>query len=543
MNKKLFIFILLLLSFMMSEAQNPSLLWQFNTNDMSFGQTAAGDIDNDGKLELVFGCYRNDSMIYAINAEDGSLLWKFNARTTGAEGCNDVAPIIYDVDGNGSMEVIVPASCNPKTFCFNGIDGSIKWQVNTRGSDSPPTIADIDNDGKPEILHGEFGGYVICINAENGSIAWEIPVDLHSWIQTAPTIVDLNHDGQLDFVVATWNSTSGDTNKVYAYQGNNQQLLWTFPLKDVVYHGTAISNLDADPYPELVLGDYSGTLYCLNGENGSPAWEYTYDPTYYVGGPASIADINGDGDCEIVFSAWFKVIALKYDGTPLWNYSIPGYESSFRGAALADVDGDHLPDAVFGTGGGLLTALKGTDGSEIWTVDLEAIYGSTFEIDHAPIVADLNKNDTLDVFIIGGKAEYPNFSTNYGRAYALELPFGGGYGPEWLMFQQNIRRSSSICDSNSSAVYEYNVNNDYFSIFPNPNSGDIFLDIKNLKEKPELIEIYDVTQRLIFAKSAKDCCNDAECNVKLKHIQSGIYMIRLHTAHSIFSAKMLVTAE
>jgi len=184
-------------------AQSPTIKWWYDINDASFGQSAAGDIDSDGKMEVVFGCYRNDSSVYALNAEDGSLLWKYNTHPYGAEGCNDVAPIIYDVDNDDSLEVIVPSSCNPTTFCFNGKTGAVKWQTPTRGSDSPPTIADIDNDGKPEILHGEFEGYVICINAENGSVAWEIPVDLNSWIQTAPTVVDLDTNGQLDFVVAT----------------------------------------------------------------------------------------------------------------------------------------------------------------------------------------------------------------------------------------------------------------------------------------------------------------------------------------------------
>src|SRR5690606_19532743 len=127
------------------------------------GQSCAGDIDGDGKLEVVFGCYRNDSSIYALNAEDGSLLWRFNAAGV-AEGCNDVAPLIIDVDGDGQMEVIIPSSCNPKTYCLDGATGNIKWVCNTRGSDSPPTIADIDGDGVLDILHGEFWGYVICIN-------------------------------------------------------------------------------------------------------------------------------------------------------------------------------------------------------------------------------------------------------------------------------------------------------------------------------------------------------------------------------------------
>lgn len=88
--------------------------------DSSFGQSAAGDIDKDGILDVVFGCYRNDSCIYALNANDGTLKWKYNTKTGFAEGCNDAAILIADVDKDDTLDVIVPSSCNPKTFCFRG---------------------------------------------------------------------------------------------------------------------------------------------------------------------------------------------------------------------------------------------------------------------------------------------------------------------------------------------------------------------------------------------------------------------------------------
>lgn len=103
--------------------------------DSSFGQSAAGDIDNDGKLEVVFGCYRNDSSVYALNAEDGTLLWRQNTRNPFGGGCNDVAIALYDIDGDDSLEVIVPSSCNANTFCFRGksekFNGKLKLPVVT----------------------------------------------------------------------------------------------------------------------------------------------------------------------------------------------------------------------------------------------------------------------------------------------------------------------------------------------------------------------------------------------------------------------------
>ena len=90
------------------------------------------DIDHDGKPEIVFSTYMNDGTEYALPAADGSLLWKYY---TGS--CNDAAPIIYDVDGDGNLEVIVVSSCIPYTFCFDGATGAVKWKTPTGGTDSP----------------------------------------------------------------------------------------------------------------------------------------------------------------------------------------------------------------------------------------------------------------------------------------------------------------------------------------------------------------------------------------------------------------------
>ncbi|MEI6124317.1 MAG: FG-GAP-like repeat-containing protein [Bacteroidota bacterium] len=526
MKKRIPLFVFAVALFIMGQAtaQKPTVKWTFNTLDASYGQTAAGDIDHDGKLELVFGCYRNDSCVYALNAENGSLLWKYNTHPAGYEGCNDVAPLIYDVDADDSLEVVVPSSCNGVTFCFNGRSGAVKWQTDTYGSDSPPTVADIDNDGKPEILHGEFGGYVICINAEDGSIAWNMPVDTSTYatrINTAPTITDLDADGKPDFVVASW---KGDTNKVFAFRGYDQQLLWTYPLRDWVYHGTAVADLDHDNKPELVIGDYSGKLFTLNGEDGSLAWSYTAPSSYYIGDPAAIADLDGDGSCEVVFSAWYQMIALRADSTVFWQYNLPDYGSAFRGVALADIDNDSKPDVLFGSSTGWVIALKGTTGDTLWTIDLAALYGNTFEIDHAPIIADFDDDGILDLFIQGGHGEYPAFQNDYGRGYALSI--GVGTGPDWLMFQRDVWRQSSLCEFAISVPEHNTTDAKQTLLYPNPTNGAINIRFANPNRAETTIDIYTANGQLIQSTQPSTA---TEIQIELKEVANGLYFYTLQT--------------
>jgi outer membrane protein assembly factor BamB len=518
----------LLVSFSIS-AQTPYVLWHFETNDQSFGQTAMADLTNDGQLNLVFGCYRNDSMIYALNALDGSLLWKYNASGWG-EGCNDVAPLITDINNDGLQEVIVPSSCNPKTFCFEGNSGNILWEANTKGSDSPPTLGDIDGDGNLEILHGEFLGYVICLDALSGTLKWEILVDPDSWIQTAPSLYDLNGDGLLDFVVASWNFNGNS--KVFAYRGDNQALLWSFNLADVAYHGTAIADLDNDGLPELVIGDYSGKLYCLNGEDGSQSW--SYDAGYYVGSPALIADIDGNGECEIIFTAGFKVIALQSNGTFLWDYMIPSYKQAFRGVALADVDNDSLPDVIFGDSGGVLRVLKGDDGMEMMSIDLAAHYGDTFEISTAPVIADFNKDGVLDAFVVGGQTDYPDFQTNYGRGYAVSL--GIGTGPNWTMFQGNIHRTGSMCEAESQHIEEEVVSYRSLNLEPNPSSTHFSISLPDAWiNQSARLEIISLQGSVLHS----EVLDSFQKPINIEHLPNGIYIVRLYSEGIYYREKLI----
>ncbi len=508
-----------------ASAQIPSLLWSFDTGDASFGQTAAGDIDGDGRLELVFGCYRNDSSIYALNAEDGSLLWQVHTAAPGGQGCNDVAPVIIDTDGDGTMEVIVPASCNPVTYCLDGRSGEIRWTAPTRGSDSPPTVADVDADGELEILHGEFGGYVRCLNARDGSLAWHRAVDTHSWIQTAPTLLDADGDGALDFIVATWNRTEGDTNAVHAYRAADAELLWRTPLQDVTYHGTAVADFDRDGKPELAIGDYSGTLSVLNAEDGSTVWTMPSLGTgHYIGAPVIACDLDGDGDCELVLVSWNRVIALNGDGGGLWSYTIASGATAFRGAVLSDVSGDGLPDAVFGTSSGQLIALRGSDGAQLWSVDLAAAYGDTrFALDHAPVIADFDGDGGLDVFIVGGHAEYPEIANGFGRAYAYSI--GTGAGPPWLMFQQNERRTSSVCAQSATSIrIQGDRQTPRLDLYPLPVSSALHIEGID----PGTVRIVDAAGRTIL----RHIHDSQQLTIEVSSLNPGIHFLIAEEASS-----------
>ena len=518
---------LLLISFFIlnfASAQTPKILWQFDTKDMAFGQAAAADIDGDGKLEIAFSNYRNDSNIYVLNAEDGSLFWKYN---TG--GCNDVAPLIYDVDKDGDLEIILPGSCHPETFCFDADSGYVQWRTPTRGSDSPPTIADLDGDGKLEILHGEFGGYVRCIDATNGSTKWHLLVDANSWIQTAPVIIDADKDGQLDFVVANWNF--GSDHRVFCYNGDTRALLWSDTLPaDYMYHGTSWADLDNDGYIELVIGDYEGNLLCYNAENGSLNWQYKHNISSYAGAATSIADLDEDGRLEIVYVDGSRVIALNDSGKLIWEFLIPSAGQAFRGTTLADINGDKYIDVSFGASNGVVYALDGKDGRLIKSLDLRAHYGKKFDIRHGAIIADFNQDDTLDIFVVGGHAEYPDIHNNYGRAYAIS--WGKGRGPEWKMFRRDHLRSACVC--NDSLLTNINkpltqTSDIEIGIYPNPANDVLYLYSTERIELNGPIELLDMSGRRVKVLISNKLLQKGRTKFSVADMEDGVYLVKMES--------------
>jgi len=104
------------LTFIASVSDPPSKLWNFSTAYWIYSSPVLGDIDGDGKLEVVFGSY--DWRIYALNGENGSQLWNF---TTGYAVY--AAPSLGDIDGDGKLEVVI-GSTDGYVYALNGENGT-----------------------------------------------------------------------------------------------------------------------------------------------------------------------------------------------------------------------------------------------------------------------------------------------------------------------------------------------------------------------------------------------------------------------------------
>lgn len=509
-------------------AQFPTVKWQYPLPAPAFGSAAAADMDKDGKYEIVFTTYTNDGKAHCLNGEDGSISWIADIG-----GCGDVAPLIIDADGDDTLDVIVNGSCNPEIFCINGYTGAIKWRKASGGGDSPPTAADMDGDGKLEILFCNFNGDLRIYNAEDGTTDKIILVDPHQGpIQTEPTLVDLNQDGKLDIIIASHYNTSGLF--VWAYNYQTADTFWTNTTTDTstynAYHGGAVADIDQDGKMEYVIGSNNGLVRAFNVEDGSILWNKAIPMSNM--GAISIADLDGDGDLEIVVTNndWItfdeRIWLLKgIDGTVDWSYATSF--SSFRGCAIGDINGNDTLDLVAGYFMGDIIAVEPYTGL-LWQMN-SGTYLPTglpyYESDHGPLIADFDQNGKMDVFIFAGYGTYTPDSQNVGKAFMIEA--GIGTCPEWLSFRRDEYRSGfldrnitdTLCNPVTSSQSEMKSEREQ-RVYPNPCSN--YLQIS--EKEAVLIILRDLQGRIILTKDL-----EVEEQVNLESIPSGLYFLEVKT--------------
>lgn len=99
-----------------------TLLWSYGTGYDVESSLALGDVDGDGELEAVVGSY--DGNLYAINGEDGSVLWVY--ETPGWFWAEiHSSPALGDIDDDGKIEIAV-GSNNDTVYVVDGVSVGIK---------------------------------------------------------------------------------------------------------------------------------------------------------------------------------------------------------------------------------------------------------------------------------------------------------------------------------------------------------------------------------------------------------------------------------
>ena len=526
----------------------PTTTWTFGINSACFGGAACADLDNDGKKEIVFATYNNDGKVYCLNAENGSLKWAYNIG-----GCGDVAVNIYDLNMDGQLDVFVNGSCNPTAFCFNGNTGALTWSVASGGGDSPATIADIDLDGKPEVVFGNFSGQIRVLNGENGSLAKNIQVFTAN-LQTEPVLTDVNADGSLDIIVANYNN-SGNTYSVQCFDYNTSLPIWTNTISVIntshAYHGGALADIDKDGKLEYVIGANNGMVRALNVEDGSVIWTVN-NPSQQAFFAISIADVNKDDTLDVIYHRSGGIELLNgYNGKVEWTYTL-SLGGSFRGSAVTDLNGNGKLDLVSSHYMGKVEAVEPFTGA-LWTFNTLPYfpnYPTTIPYilsDNAPLVADFDNDGALDVFFVMGYGTYTVNPNSTGIAFMIK----GGVGtcPEWTMFRHDHNRTGYISTAEVNTqcsiingIKENSSTQLNVKLSPLPFTDKIKISVSGMNMKKATLTIKDLQGRVIELKTSEQSQikeNEIVWEWNGEKVQEGIYLYFIEDGYSYANGKLI----
>jgi len=254
-------------------------------------------------------------------------------------------PTIADMDNDGKNDIVIGYGEMVHVLKYNGVYAK-GWPQTIQIQDDcdiqkGPAVADLDNDGYNEIVAGDDCGNIHIFN-HDGSYLQGWPKEISSFLDT-PTIADINNDGALDIIITEWGG-------------------WL-----------------------LVLN--------LTGEF-LPGWDKSLHEFASGVGDIAVADLDNDGYNEIAVATEKNIWLFNHDGSVLNGWPKDGSFYTNTGVALADIDNDNEIEIISNSEDGLIYAWN-PDGSNVseWPVD------TGFKYLYAPSVSDIDGDGNIEVMV------------------------------------------------------------------------------------------------------------------------------------------------
>ena len=348
------------------------------------------DVDGDGRLEVSVSA--KDGRIYLLRYDGRSMRgWPIS---TGLASIS--SPALADVDGDGSVEVVVGAGHKVYMWSDRGTPIS-GWPVSTGGNvTASPALGDIDNDGRMEVIIGSRDGILYAYNADGSTVnGW--PVIVRGYIHSSAALADIDGDSRIEIVVG-----SGD-GYLYVFEGDGTTTDgWPVYVSSEIVSSPAVGDTDGDGSMEIVVADRSGWVHAWHG-NSKPVEGWPVDLRNYIVSSPALADIDdNENTLEIVIGTEYgSIYALRSDGTAMDGWPVSVADDMTSSPAIGDVNGDGSADIVVATGMGLgytgLVYAFRSSGSKIgtlWPVHTQGNISYS-----SPALGDLDGDGDVEVVV------------------------------------------------------------------------------------------------------------------------------------------------
>jgi len=361
-------------------------IWSLNDSSLGdHAQAQMADLDNDGNLEILVSL-ESPAGLLVLRANNGSTYWRVTGLGKETY-CSPVVfdidgnghPTIFfastdvtrGLDGTGRLTALsYDGKILRQTFVWRPCSGGL-------------SIADTDGDGEFELYVGDrymylndpvwgdndYGKGVQSYWARNLTLRWYRPEVFCS--SQKPMIADVNKDGKLDVIIGDLN---GGVAVLNSTDGSVIRMSIGIPNNAPTHYQPSIYDIDGDGNLEMMMADPHNTT-----SDDLVVWDlvkWQVDARIYIGkcfyGP-QVADVNGDGLMEIIACNYRSIFIIDKNyriidgiaglsgevsyGDEVRNIDgIAGLSGTLDYGVVQDIDGDGYSELIVSTQSGSLYA-------------------------------------------------------------------------------------------------------------------------------------------------------------------------------------------
>lgn len=375
-----------------------------------------GDFDGDGLLDVVVAS-RDDNTVRWFRNTGGDIPW-FSSNLVAEGAMGAVAVDVGDIDRDGKLD-IVSASENDDRILWYANDGYGGFTAHVVRGGTPVENMDFAKSVHVVDLNGDGALDIAYVSEDQNEAGWyrssgdAVPTWTQQVLDTGRTHIkqitssDVDGDGDMDLI-----ATSADDGVIALYR-NQGGAAATFTTHIITTAASGArfahaADVNGDGLPDLLVAARSANLiawfpnrtihrnavYSTPGHHALGTW---YNSRFIAAG-----DLDGDGDMDIVSVAEdYLLWHQNRGGSPaeFVSISIPTHMDRARWIDIADLDGDGDNDLIVSsTETHALLWYENSGGTQ--PTFAEHLLADGLEGPRAALAGDLDGDGDLDVFAV-----------------------------------------------------------------------------------------------------------------------------------------------
>jgi hypothetical protein len=390
---------------------------------------AAADFNQDGRPDLAVGNYGSGSATILLGRRDGSVLPDRWGDLPSGSGARAVAA--GDFDNDGRLDLTVGAQGISRVWLHENETPFVAPALSFTRQDfflsrEPIAIADFNENGKPDLVT-ERG---VLLDGVTRVVLAEIAGSFVADVDAA----DYNRDGHQDAMLQRVFFDGGrqTESRLELYHGNGRgqfafaKNIGNMPADTYGFH---TADLDRDGHLDIVAQGQHELLVKRGVGSGTFSESVFARPDVYMIA-FELADVTRDGIPDAVVAEYDPFRFLVYPGDGAGNFgaeTIAATNTTSYSFKLGDLNHDGWLDIVADQGWSFTVVLARGDGG--WMPAVEHPSYIPWDTASGTVLGDFNNDGHLDTLSWGGAMLFGDGRGGLGppQVFAVEMPYGIAY--------------------------------------------------------------------------------------------------------------------